>query len=120
MKYRIHFESRGAYWAVQFSGVVGLWWRSVCGYSDEPSEETPSGKSFGVLKFKTYDEAVAFVVDKGIDKAYVLQNESFLHSVWRSGVQAETPNLRATPTMPELLDRVNSLSAEIREYVKTQ
>ena len=64
MKYRIHFDANGAYWCIQFS-TFGLIWTTAVSYA--PSMDGPSQQ---VLKFDSYDEAAAYVVDSGLDNAY--------------------------------------------------
>lgn len=61
MKFRIHYETEGAYWCIQFSHL-GLFWRTAV-------EHRALGERT-VLRFPTFDEADAYVVSSGIESAY--------------------------------------------------
>lgn len=57
MMFRIHFNSRGAFWCLQFSRF-GLFWVTMRKHGE-------------VIKFDTHDDADQYVIDRGIEAAYI-------------------------------------------------
>lgn len=81
MKYRIHFEPKGAYWCIQFMRWE-LFWQSVKGYYRIPphvqinEREPKEGEmTYGILKFDNIEEAETYVRERGIDKAYARRGD---------------------------------------------
>lgn len=83
MKYRIHFDANGAYWCIQFS-TFGLIWTTAVSYA--PSMDGPDQR---VLKFDSYDEAAAYVVDSGLDNAYAQWHARSIRHELRSQAKKE-------------------------------
>jgi hypothetical protein len=64
MVYRIHFETKGSYWCIQFKKLLG--WKTA-------EEAMPSDTDKKVLAPKTFDsfeDAEKYAATSGIDKAY--------------------------------------------------
>ena len=73
MVYRIHFETRGSYWCIQFKTLWALRWDTAMEEVPvEPTEQStaPRTSTLRVKRFETYDAAVKHVEQSGIDAAY--------------------------------------------------
>lgn len=68
--FRIHFEPKGGFWCVQFERM-GFFWVTVRVPSEAPPAPNNKGKpALEVLRFKSYEEAEAYVREKGLDFIY--------------------------------------------------
>lgn len=85
MKFRIHYETAGAYWCIQFSRW-GFKWKTATEYRgcDE----------WNILRFKSFDEADAYVVSSGIESAYAQWVEPSI----RAHLIPPAPKTEDTPT----------------------
>lgn len=63
--YRIHFQSKGAYWCVQFHSLFG--WKTV-----QQEHEGPGTPTHTPLRFDSYKAAQEYVQATGIAEAYPL------------------------------------------------
>lgn len=83
MKYRIHFEPKGAFWCIQFQRSV-LGWRTVT--EVKPTGDGPTHKE-EIVKFETYENAESYVAERGLDKAYSRQASGYLSALWYGTAQ---------------------------------
>ena len=73
MVYRIHFETKGSYWCIQFKSLWALRWDTAMEEVPvEGSEQSMAlrATTLRVKRFETYDAAVEHVEQSGIDAAY--------------------------------------------------
>lgn len=77
MVYEIYFEPKVGQWRIR----ITMYYLLVLAVSRIVNMQTQEGAACPV-QFDTYDEAVAFVKERGIDKAYLKRERMRHYSTW--------------------------------------
>lgn len=110
--FRIHFQVKGAYWCIQFSVFHGLFWRTVrviqAPSHDETGNERPATEPDKVerdLRFNTYEDALAYADERGLSRAYKMQDtQSYIYA---------SPNVNADELLRRVHDIINRDNNEV-------
>lgn len=90
MKFRIHFAPEGSFWCLQFSRLGWFWTTAM------------EHKSLGertILRFDTFEQADAYVTERGIDAAYAHWVEPSI----RAHLKAEQDAVEPALNLPSLV-----------------
>lgn len=83
MVYRIHFETKGSYWCIQFRKLLS--WKTAM----LPTDVSATGKAmaFTPMTFETYDAACEYVSSHGIETAYNKRTAKTAYNPISSGMR---------------------------------